>query len=170
MTNNKPPKRDVRIVDLAGELDLNEDSIKRHIRRGAPHSKRNNRLYFNVPEYRAWMAENGLTGERGRPDTPDSPDLEAARLRKENALASKYELQVRRERGELVPLEDVRKHMGELLMVFRNNWVGFGAATVPQLQGRDPAEQQTILDTRAEDLFRNLAKGLTDHFGDVEVA
>jgi hypothetical protein len=169
-TKQKQPVRDSGINDAADELELSEDTVRRDIRRGCPHSRKNNRILLNIPEYREWRAEQGLTGERGRPIEGDSPDLERARLRKENALAAKYELQVKRERAELIPAEEVRQFLGEMLMVFRNTRVGFGAAVVPHLQGRDPAEQQALIDQREEESFSNLAKALADHFGGTPLA
>lgn len=166
MAKNSPPKREVQIADLAEELDLAEDSIRRHIRRGAPHSKRTNRLFFNVPEYRAWMESEGLTGERGRPsDHEDSPDLERAKLRKENALAARYELQVARERGQLVAINDVKQWVGEHVAAAKNKLIGVGAAITAQLEGRDAAERQDIIDRRIREILEELAEE-SDRVGD----
>jgi hypothetical protein len=158
-------KRDTNRIDLAAELELDESTIMRHIRRGAPHSKRANRLWFNVAEYRAWMAANGLTGERGKPsDHHDSPDLERARLRKENALASKYELQVQRERGELIPMADVRQWIAEHVQAAKSKLIGMGAALAPVLEGRDAAERQDIIEHRTREILEELAEA-SDRLG-----
>lgn len=154
--------RELGISELAEELDLNEESIRRHLRRvpAPPYSKESGpkgRLRFNAAEYQAWMDSQGLTGERGRPsEHADSPDLEKARLRKENALAAKYELQVQRERGELVPIQDVKQWIGEHVGATRSKLIGFGAAVTPQLEGRDAAERQDILESRIRDILDEL--------------
>lgn len=154
----KGTRRDVKIPDAAEELDLSEDTVRRDIRRGAPHSRKGRAIVLNVPEYRQWRADKGLTGERGRPSqTPDSPDLEKARLRKENALAAKYELQVQRDRGELVPLEEVKQWVGERVARAKHKLVGFGAAVTPLLDGRDAAERQGLIDARMTEILNELA-------------
>lgn len=150
-------KKTADILSAADELDLSEDTVRRDIRRGAPHERRKGKLYLNVPEYRAWREGKGFTGERGRPIEGDSPDLEKARLRKENALASKYELQVRRERGELSPNEDFLRWVSEHIGRFRNSLLGVGAAIAPMLQGQDSGEQQRLIDDAISEKLNELA-------------
>jgi hypothetical protein len=113
---------------------------------------------LNSAEVAAWKRENGITGEPGRPsDATDSPDLEAARLRKENALAAKYELQVQRERGELVPVDEVKQWIGRHVTTAKNKLIGLGAGVTPLLEGRDAAERQSIIDARISEILNELA-------------
>ena len=79
--------------------------------------------------------------------------MERARLRKENALAAKYELQVQRERGELVPVEEVKRWIGQHVTAAKNKLIGFGAAVTPQLEGRDAAERHGIIDVRVIEIL-----------------
>jgi len=152
------PTRDVGIADLAAELDLAEDTIRRHIRRGAPYSKRANRLRFNVAEYRGWMKANNLTGEAHRPSqTPDSPDLEKARLRKENALAGKYERQNQVLDRQLLPAGEVRAWVTQALATLRGRLMGLGAAVSPLMEGRDAGERQMIVDQQVTQYLHELA-------------
>lgn len=156
----KPRKiqRAITRDDLATELGVHPESVGRYVRMGAPHTKTSKGHLYDVAEFRGWMAENGLTGREGRPsETPDSPDLEKARLRKENALASKYELQVKRERAELVPIEDVKQWIGERVAAAKNRLVGLGASVTPHLEGRDTAERQAIIDDRVTEILTELA-------------
>jgi hypothetical protein len=156
-TKQKSPVRDSSINDAADELELSEDTVRRDIRRGCPHSRKGTKIVMNIPEYREWRAEQGLTGERGRPIEGDSPDLERARLRKENALASKYELQVKREKGELVPVAEVQQWIGERNTTAKNKFIGLGASVTPLLEGRDAAERQGIIDARVIEILDELA-------------
>ena len=149
--------RDLTRDDIAALLDVHVESVGRYDRDGAPHERRGNRNFYNEDEYRAWMASKGLTGKEGRPNEDDSPDLEKARLRKENALAAKYELQVKREKGELVPTEEVRRWIGEHVTTAKNKLIGLGAAVAPLLEGRDAAERQTIIDGRVSEILEELA-------------
>jgi phage terminase Nu1 subunit (DNA packaging protein) len=102
------PERTIGRDELAEILGVHPETIGRYDREGAPHTVRNRRNCYNEAEYKAWCDVNGKTLVQGRPIEGDSPDLEKARLRKENALAAKYEIQVARERGLLVPVDEVR--------------------------------------------------------------
>jgi phage terminase Nu1 subunit (DNA packaging protein) len=161
---NPNPVRDLTREELAVELDVHPESIGRYGRLGAPREMRGGRggrggqYYYNAAEFIAWMKSRKLTGEKGRPsDTPDSPDLENARLRKENALASKYELQVQRERAELVPVTEVKQWIGQNVTAAKNKFIGLGAGVTPLLEGRDAAERQAIIDARVAEILGELA-------------
>jgi phage terminase Nu1 subunit (DNA packaging protein) len=76
-----------------------------------PHSRRaRNKILLDTAEVLAWMRKHKLSGNAGRPaaETKDK-DLAQARLRKENALASKYELHVAQARGELMDANDIEQ-------------------------------------------------------------
>ena len=150
------PKRDIPITDTAMELDLSEDTVRRDIKRGAPHSRHKGRIELNVPEYRAWRESKGLTGEPGRPVQGDSPTLEKVRIRKENALANKYELQVKREKGELVPLEEFKRWINEHITSAKNKLLGLGARVTPELEGLNGAERQSVIDQRVIEILGEL--------------
>ena len=142
-------RRTLTVSECADELGIAPELLQDYAMRGCPHDKggrgRSNR--FDAAEVAGWMRENGLTGRPGRP-VESSPDLDAARLRKENALAAKYEIQVSRERGDLVPLTEVQRFVGQTLRTLRNNLIGLPAEVTPYLVGRDAAEQQAILEDR----------------------
>lgn len=165
-------KRTLNRAECAEELGVHEDTLKAYSREGCPHDKGGpgKPNLYDPDEVAAWMQANGKTGKPGRPASHESKDIEAAKLREINLRCRKHEIAIARDEELLVPVEEVRRFVGEMLIVFRNNSVGESAAVVPQLQGRDPAEQQAILESRAEDRFRNLAKALTDRFGGDPVA
>jgi hypothetical protein len=147
-------------ADECGDvLELSTELIRDYMGRGCPHDKggpgKPNRL--DPGEVTAWMRANKLTGKPGRPNEDDSPDLEKARLRKENALASKYELQVKREKGELVPVAEVQQWIGERNTTAKNKFIGLGASVTPLLEGRDAAERQGIIDARVIEILDELA-------------
>src|SRR5687768_16017146 len=106
MGKHSTPKitpRTQTVDDIAAEHDVDPETVRRWIREGCPASGggRGRAYMLDGAEVGVWMKANNVTGEIGaRSHAPDSPDLERARLRKENALAAKYELQVKRERGE----------------------------------------------------------------------
>lgn len=164
MSVHKKPTRPNRALsrdELADELDLHADSIKRHHTRPnpPPHSKRKGRCCYNAAEYLAWMQSEGLTGQQGHQGDPSaSPDLEAARLRKENALASKYELQVARERDQVVEKAPYRAAWIAEVHTIKNKCLGLGAAVAPACYGQDAGEIQRIIDERVQQIFRELAE------------
>jgi hypothetical protein len=149
--------RDSGVDEAAVELDLSEDTVRRDIRRGAPHSRKQRRILLNVVEYQRWRQDQGLSGERGRPPDASSGELADAKLRKENALAAKYEHQVQKDRGELIPLVDVRRWVSEQIGAAKNKLIGLGAAVTPHLEGRDAAERQKLIDDRVTEILNDLA-------------
>jgi hypothetical protein len=156
----KHPDRTHTAEECAEELDLSLELIRDYMQRGCPHDKAGRRGHPNrlsPAEVTAWMKENHLTGKPGRPSEGDSPDLERANLRKANALAAKYEIQVKRELGQLAPVEEFRQWIGERITTAKNKFIGLGAAVAPLLEGRDAAERQTIIDARVFEILDELA-------------
>src|SRR5262245_42700962 len=111
----------VTVRDAADELDISVELLRDYIIRGCPHIKggTGKSNLVDPAAVVAWMKENNLTGNPGRP-MEFSPALQAARLRKENALAAKYELQLQIERGELTPTEDYKRWITEHIGGARN--------------------------------------------------
>lgn len=151
------PKRELSANELADELDLHRQTIVEYDRRGAPREKAGRGYHYNAGEYLAWMKANGVSGLQGRQIEGDSPDLAAAKLRKENALAARYELQVAREKGELVPALEVKQWIGENVTTARNKLLGMGAQLTPLLEGREAAERQTLIEERVTEILNELA-------------
>jgi hypothetical protein len=150
-------KRDTLIEDAADELDLSIETLRRDVKRGAPYSRDGRRIMFNVPELLRWREAHNLTGRRGRPAEVLSPDLAMARLRKENALASKYELQVAREKRELLPAPEVKKWIGEHIGEIRTRLLSLGDELTPSLEGRDAPERASIINERVREILTDLA-------------
>lgn len=158
--------REIGAADAAEELGIQPETLRIYIRKGCPHRRgRSNTIFVNVAEVQAWAKEHGHTGVPGRPwHLHDSPDMEAARLRKENALAAKYELQTARERGELVPVEAVQRWLIQHHTTARNHLLGLPAKAIVLMQGRDAAEQQSILD----ELIRESLETISNMGGELE--
>ena len=157
-------KRDQTVTEAAEVLGCHEQTIRRRCNEAdkskrCPHTRlRNGQLRVNAEELAAWGRDNNCNWRPGRPaDTPDSPDLEAARLRKENALASKYELQVQREKSVLVPAEDVRARWVELVTTAKSKLLGLGAGVAPQCEGHDAGTIQGIIESRVNEILVDLS-------------
>lgn len=153
--------RNLPVLDAAGELNVDPETLRRYIREGCPADHDGKRNLVNVPEVQKWMQETGHIGKQGRPwGTEDSPDLEAARLRKENALASKYELQTARERGELMPMSDVRSMGASAISAFRNALLGLPPKLAVMLEGRSAAERQDVIESELKHALDELSRRL----------
>lgn len=157
------PVRTVNRDELSDELDIRADSIARHhTRANPPPFSKDGRVYlYNVAEYRAWMDSEGLTGERGGDRGPTSPDIEEARLRKESALADKYELQVAREKRELIPANEVRQWIGEHIGRAKNKLIGMAASISPRLEGLNSSERQQEIERYIELVIRDIRDATT---------
>jgi phage terminase Nu1 subunit (DNA packaging protein) len=149
------------VEDVANELGVHGHTIRGWIKRPlnpCPHTRIQGReLRFDVAEVRAWMSANGVSGKQGRPPEPSSQNLEAAKLRKENALADKYEIQVERERGVVVPFAEVKSRWVELVTTAKNRLLGVPATAAPQCVGRDASEIQAILESRITEALSELS-------------
>lgn len=162
---NLQNRRKSSVLDAAGELGVDPETLRRYIREGAPHDSRNGKHFVDVPEVMQWMQSNGRSGKQGiRPDD-ESPDLEAVRIRKETALAEKYELQTAKERGQLIPVEATQQWLIRNLTSARNYLLGIPAKAVVLMAGRNAAEQQSILETLIREALETTAN-LADDLGD----
>lgn len=162
MAKSKPARsnRTQTVDDIADEHDVDAETVRRWVRKGCPARKQGagKPTLLDSAEVERWKRENGVTGKIGRPaHAEDSPDLEKARLRKENALAAKYELQVARDRAELLPSADIRRWIVQAHTRFRNKLRGMAASVTPHLEGRDAAERQTILEQWIDECLNELA-------------
>lgn len=115
-------------------------------------------MWLNPAEVVAWMRENGRSGKQGRPShASDSPDLEAARLRKENALARRYELENARDERNLIPVNEVRQWVGENMGRAKHKLIGMASALAPRMEGMDAAERQQVIEQYVEHVIREIA-------------
>ena len=163
----KSAKRSDRTLsreELSDELDVHPDTIKRHHSRSnpPPHERRSGKCFYNAAEYLAWMDEEGLSGERGRPAGELPPDLEAARLRKEIALARKHELFNAREERLLIPIADVQQWIGEHIGRAKNKLIGMASALAPRLEGLDTGERQAEIEKYVEQVIGEIRDAQAD--------
>lgn len=132
---------------VAEELGVKLSAIRRHMMEGAPHTNqgRGRPALFNTMEYAAWRSKTGKTGRPGRPIRSGDEDLDAAKLRKETAMADHWELRNAIQRREMVTVADVERLGGEVFRVLAAKLQGLPAGLVPRLEGRTPHEQMSII-------------------------
>lgn len=144
--------------ECSEELGIIPETLRRYVTEGCPHKRRGRYNVYDTAKVSVWMKQNGKTGKVGRPIENDTPDIEAARLRKENALASKYELQVAREKRELFNASDVKSWIYEHIGSIRTRLNGLGDELSPALDGRDTAERVEIINGRIRELLEELSE------------
>jgi phage terminase Nu1 subunit (DNA packaging protein) len=152
--------------DAAAELDIKVGRLHNLYAMGAPHTKQSRPgqpVKTSAAAVMAWASEAGVDihASAGRPPLhEDSPDLEAARLRKENALAAKYELQVAKERTELVPVEEVKRNLVRLGAAFRSRSMGIISTLAIKTEGQDGAERHQTISNGIHELLGQLAEDI----------
>jgi len=141
-------KRNDTSSDVADLFDVHEKTIRQGwVKRGCPHERREGRLYFDAGEVAAWMQAEGVTGKPGRPDGETSPALEAARLRKTDAMARNWELRNLVSEGQLIDLDTVTQRFGNVGASLRSSLESMGEQIAHLVVGKTATEAATIIDT-----------------------
>jgi phage terminase Nu1 subunit (DNA packaging protein) len=149
------------IESIAELFDVEDRAVKRWVARGCPHDGggRGKKLFFNEAEVAAWLKANNLTGKVGKPKQPISAELEAAKLRKELAMARKHELDVAQREGLLVERTEVEKNTVEKITVVKNRLLGLGAKLAAQVEGMTGAERQAAIDAEVQEILSEFSRG-----------
>ena len=142
-------RREAVIDDVAEEFGVSIQSVRNWVKDKCPHSKIGRRLMFDVAEVAAWRRSRGM--DTHNRNAGSSPDIDAARLRKENALADKYEIQVQRERDQLIEVAEVKRLWTNVARVVRNTMQGVGAAVATRYPGGDAGRLQADIDREVAD-------------------
>lgn len=149
------------VAQAAIELDIHERTIYRYIREGCPHNQHGRLRYVNAGEIQAWLKANNRTGKQGNAGSGGgSAELLAIRVRRETALAEKYEDERDERRKLLVPIGEIQFIGGTALNLFKNTLMGLPARIVPRLQGCNAGEQQEVIETEISEALRQLADDL----------
>lgn len=153
------PNRKSTIEQLAKTLDVSVSALRGYISLGVPHDPGNRRkpARFDALEVREWMAERGLTGKPGRPALTGDEALDELKRQREAEMVKYYRLRNQRTQKELVPVAEVERLGAEVFRVLSAKLLGFAAAIVPRLEGRQPHEQMAVID---EGL-----RGIVEQFG-----
>lgn len=123
------------VAEIVGGDGVDEKTIRRWCGRAkspCPHDRdARGQVKLDEAEVVAWMRASGLTGEPGRPAAKSSRNIKAAQLRKENALADRYEIMNDRERGLLVESAEVEREWANVANVVRAGFQSIGSSVVP---------------------------------------
>lgn len=83
-------------------------------------------------------------------------DLRRAQTIKTATEAARSKLKLEREKGELVPIQDVRSDVQAIVNEIRLHFLARGAALAPQLRGQKVARIEALLRRDAEEFFGGL--------------
>jgi phage terminase Nu1 subunit (DNA packaging protein) len=127
--------RDKSTEQIGEIFDVGESTLRNWVRDGCPCDKggKGKPRLFDEAEVAAWMRSKNLTGDVGKPKEIVSDELEKARIRKDNALANKFELQVERERGLVIERAEVERLGVQKVVTVRNRLMVVGSKLAAQL-------------------------------------
>lgn len=154
-------KRSETAADICEQLDIAKSTLEKYVKRGCPHTKGKpgKPNLYDVTEVAAWMQSENLTGNPGQPRKHDSPDLEAARLRKENAMARNWEIRNEELDGKLVSADEVTTLWGSIGAAVRNSLESMGEQIAHRVVGKTDREAAVIIDEEIKRRLRVLADG-----------
>jgi phage terminase Nu1 subunit (DNA packaging protein) len=154
--------RDKTTDDIAELFDVDESTIKRWVAQGLPCDKggRGQHRRFDEGEVAAWLKSKNLTGKPGRPQTEGGRELLAAKVRKENALATRYEIEVAERRGELLNRSEVERQNVQKVAALRNGLLSLSATLAPSLEGRSAEDIQGEIERAIVRILEHYARGL----------
>lgn len=151
--------RDKTAKEIMDVFEINRNTLQVWVRKGCPVTKSKiggNR--FDETEVASWMKANGLTGKAGRPVGPMSEQLMAAKLRKENAMADKHEIEVARIKGLLVEKSQNEADNVKKFTVIRNKLLGLPASVAPTITGMNAPDIERELETRIREVLTELSR------------
>lgn len=157
-TSSNAAKRNMTLLEIAGELELHETAVRRYIREGCPASKRKGMWYLAREEVAAWMAEQNRSGKVGRPTQSVSEEIKAEQLRVLRARADKAEMELEESRHRLLPAEDVEASNIRKILTVKAGLLGLPPAIAPQLAGLGVPEIQQRLEQEFTRLLEEFAR------------
>ncbi len=138
--------------EIIEALDVSISSLNNYIQMGMPVAERGKQgkpSLYDLEDCRAWLNENIKAG---------SEDMSAAKLRKLQAEASLAELELQRERSELVEIEEVAEQVADAFSRVRSKLLTIPTKTsglVYALQTQ--REVQAVLDEAIREVLLELS-------------
>ncbi|MGB0972258.1 MAG: hypothetical protein ACPGVG_15055, partial [Mycobacterium sp.] len=155
--SRRSPRRKQTGHEIAEVFGVNAVTVRQWSRQGLPCTRKKGKAnLYDEAEVAAWMESKGITGKVGRPKEEGPKSLDAARMRKEYALARKHEIYVEREQGRLLDADEVRRQWVKQGTIFRNRMMTIGAS-VAVLFPDIAVELQRAIEDRIVDALNALA-------------
>jgi phage terminase Nu1 subunit (DNA packaging protein) len=153
--------------DIAELFDVTQPAVSKWVQRGCPHedrgSKKRPQHFFDPVDVDNWLRDkclgpynkSGRSSAGNREATDEEP--KALRDKKDYWLAKKYEIQVKKERGELIPLEEVRQERLQRIEAVRAGLFSLPARLSGVCAGRSETEIQDEIESAINDLLERFA-------------
>lgn len=153
------PLRTLNTRQVAALIGVSDRTVQLWVRAGCPVERggpgQANR--FSDVEVRRWLADHHRTGRPGRPAEDPDAELAAIKLRKERALARKYELQAARLRASMIDRQVVCDGLGRLVQAAREKLLRLPMELAPMLAGQSVGEIRRLIAAQVSTLLADLA-------------
>lgn len=159
------PSRELTTDGLCEALDVAPRTLTGWRERGLPHDKKGKTCRYNLGEVATWMKANGLTGK-----VTGNIDKAHWDGRKIKALAERYELQLERERGSLIPLAEARQTYTNFVRVIRNRLQRMGVSLSTRWGDPDAARRQSDIEEEIRLALSDVSKSDEPEASTVAVA
>lgn len=138
-------------MNLARELGVAARTIKLwKTIEGNPGSDSGGR--YKVDDWRRWAAENGKKVPAG---ATTKSEWEVERIKRQ---VERLDLELKQRRGDLVPVEDVKRWAAEMVYAFRTEILGIPGKLAPQVVGLTIAEAEIRLRQAVHDSLTKLSR------------
>lgn len=156
----KERPRIVGIRELAGILNLTATRVQQLVQEGLPKKLRGKYdqdlcVGWYIRYLQALVEKKAIVGEGGEVLKNEREE----RLRLLRADADLREIELARERGQLVAIEDVEKEMTDLILVTKARVLAVGARVAPELVGETSRVMiQAVIEKAHKEALSHLAK------------
>lgn len=136
----------VNTSELARRAGLKRATVREKLEgKGVqPRDRKSNVTLYDADEALAALQQDGTTG------------LRKAQTAKTATEAARAQLKLDKERGELVPIQDVRADLHLIISEIRQHFLTRAQALAPQLRGQKVTRIEALLREDAESFFANL--------------
>jgi hypothetical protein len=136
----------VNTSELARRVGIDRNLVRGKLEgRGVrPRERKSNEALYDAAEALAALQSDGTSG------------LRKAQTAKTAAEAARAKLKLDRERGELVPIQDVRADMHNFIAETRQHFLTRAQVLAPQLRGQKVVRIEAMLREDAEQFFAGL--------------
>lgn len=154
----------VQVGDFAKIIERTDRQITTYVDKGLPFTTLEGKKHrlFPVVKCIEWLIINGyrsLNMPINETATYDEMDSQEARRRQDVVKAQMMELELAKEKGELISVEDIRKENERTLVAFRNRALALPTATAASLVGLETvAEAKQILEDAMYQLLTELSR------------
>jgi len=151
----------MRKEQIAKARGCNWRTVTRWAQAGCPHTKagKHKPYRFNLDEVEAWLAQQGRSGEPGRPAESDESDSQKeADLKWTRERARLAEIRRQTLEGALHDTAECQRHRLRQIMAVKSELLGLPRTVAPELVGKKRPEIEVILTGRVTSILEKFAR------------